>query len=264
MTVEESRISAAPAAGAVAEVTRTVEDYFLGWYDAEPDRMRRALHPDLAKRSYVRLNDTPAEIRPVTAAQMMAWTAEGEGRTTEPAARRLEIVADEIHGSISTARVDSVLYREYIHLARVPFGWQIVNTLWTWTDTEDAGAMATAEVTRTVEDYFLGWYDADADRMTRALHPDLVKRGHSVEDPADVDAVTTRQMIDWTAAGRGRRTDPDERRFRVEVDDIHGSIATARVHSVPYREYLHLARTPDGWRIVNALWTRPDGVGPEN
>ena len=99
--------------------------------------------------------------------------------------------------------------------------------------------------------------------MTRALHPALAKRGHfAAPDPAIVHPVTAAQMIEWTAAGRGRRGDPAQRTFSVEVDEVHETIATARVHSVPYREYLHLARTADGWRIVNALWTYPHGIAP--
>ena len=31
-------------------------------------------------------------------------------------------------------------------------------------------------ITRTVQDYFESWYDADVARMDRALYPDLVKR----------------------------------------------------------------------------------------
>ena len=122
------------------EVTRTVEDYFLGWYDGDPERMRRALHPDLAKRSYLSRADGPPLLRAVTATLMIGWTEEGEGRETDPAKRRLEIVVDEIHGAIATARVDSELYREYVHLARTPDGWRIVNTLWTWTDPDHRDA----------------------------------------------------------------------------------------------------------------------------
>ena len=123
-------------ATAVADVTRAVEDYFLGWYDADPERMSRALHPDLAKRSHISRQGAPPEIRAVTATQMIGWTGEGQGRETDPATRRLGIVVDDIHDSIATARVDSVPYREYLHLARTPDGWRIVNALWTWTDPE--------------------------------------------------------------------------------------------------------------------------------
>jgi hypothetical protein len=122
---------------AAAAVVATVEDYFLGWYDGDPERMRRALHPDLAKRSYVSGSDGTMTVRGVTAPQMIDWTAEGRGRQTEPASRRLEVTVYETHGAIATARVDSVPYREYLHLARTPEGWRIVNALWAWTDPEN-------------------------------------------------------------------------------------------------------------------------------
>jgi branched-subunit amino acid ABC-type transport system permease component len=43
-------------------------------------------------------------------------------------------------------------------------------------------------------------------------------------------------------------------RIDVEVIDVHGNVATVVVRSSVYREYLHLVRTPDGWKIANALW----------
>ena len=108
-------------------------------------------------------------------------------------------------------------------------------------------------IERTVLDYFEGWFDGDEERMRRALHPDLAKR--SLADDSDsVDHLSAPEMIEATAAGRGKRRDPGERVIDARVVDVHGGIAAAVVHSNVYREYLHLARTGDGWRIVNALW----------
>ena len=109
------------------------------------------------------------------------------------------------------------------------------------------------QVISTVMDYFEGWFDGDADRMKRALHPSLAKRALEADGRA-LNQTTADEMIDATAAGRGRERDTADRRIEVEVDDIHGSIATATVRSNVYREYLHLARTRDGWKIVNSLW----------
>lgn len=111
---------------------------------------------------------------------------------------------------------------------------------------EDAGIEAA------VRDYFEGWYDADVERMERALHPDLAKRA-----PANgtLDETTAAWMIEATAEGRGRRTDPAQRELEVEIVDVHDAIATVVVRSPIYREYVHLARLDDGWRIVNTLWT---------
>ena len=116
-------------------------------------------------------------------------------------------------------------------------------------------------IVATALDYFEGWYDADLARVDRALHTQLVKR-RPVEVSGGDPSVTTKQMmLDYVRKGGGaadRTDDPIE----VDVIDIHHDIATAVVRSAQYREYLHLLRTPDGWRIVDAFWqfTEPDGA----
>ena len=106
-----------------------------------------------------------------------------------------------------------------------------------------------AAIVATALDYFEGWFDGDAERMERALHPALAKRGPKLR------TVTKEQMIAWTAAGEGKAEDVGAgRRIDVAVVDVHGGIASAVVDSDVYREYLHLVRTDDGWKIVNALW----------
>ena len=113
-----------------------------------------------------------------------------------------------------------------------------------------------AAIRATIDDYYLGWYDADGELMARALHPGLAKRGwlRNAAGEADLDVDTFQTMVDAAAAGHGRRSDAAARRFDVSVGEVYGDIATATVHAVPYIDYLHLVRTTDGWRIVNALW----------
>jgi hypothetical protein len=104
-------------------------------------------------------------------------------------------------------------------------------------------------VVATVLDYFEGWFDGNVERMDRAVHPKLVKRSNELRTITDKD-----RMVDLTAAGEGKSEDPGDRRIEVEVVDIHGTIASAVVRSAVYREYVHLVRTDEGWKIVNALW----------
>ena len=113
-----------------------------------------------------------------------------------------------------------------------------------------------AAIRATIDDYYLGWYDADGDRMARALHPELAKRGwlRGRDGVPVVDADTFDTMVGFAAAGQGRRTDAAVRAYDVRVNDVFGDIAAATVHAVPYVDYLHLVRTSDGWRILNALW----------
>jgi hypothetical protein len=100
-------------------------------------------------------------------------------------------------------------------------------------------------------DYFEGWFEGDVERMERALHPELVKRR---PDGEGFDETTAAEMVDATRHGVGRTRDVADRRIEVDVVDVHGDIANAVVRSAVYHEYLQLARTAAGWKIVNTLW----------
>jgi len=115
------------------------------------------------------------------------------------------------------------------------------------TSTEEAAVVATAL------DYFEGWFDGDPARMERALHPELAKRPGDA-GPGSLGTLTAQEMIDATAAGIGRTRDVPDRQISVEVVDVFGNIASAVIRSAVYHEYIHLVRTPDGWKIANALW----------
>ena len=116
-------------------------------------------------------------------------------------------------------------------------------------------------IAQTALDYFEGWFDGDAERMERALHPELAKRpgrvDHSVS--GELGTLTAQQMIERTAEGVGKTRDVPDRRIEVQVVDVFGDIASATVRSAVYHEYLHLVRTPAGWKIVNALWQWREG-----
>src|SRR5437870_6829249 len=125
-----------------------------------------------------------------------------------------------------------------------------------------------AAVVGAVLDYFEGWFQGDAIRMERALHPELAKRslggdrrwwGKGEQGPADheaLDNTTADWMIDATARGVGKTRLTGDPGIRVDVVEVYDTIASVTVHSAIYREYLHLVRTRNGWKIVNALWQR--------
>jgi hypothetical protein len=118
-----------------------------------------------------------------------------------------------------------------------------------------------AAIERTVLDYFEGWFAGDAVRMERALHPELVKR--SLERDASgresLRTITARSMIGATARGEGKNERPADLHIEIEVEDVLDQLANVTVRSAVYTEYLHLARTSDGWKIVNDLWQPTPG-----
>jgi hypothetical protein len=113
-------------------------------------------------------------------------------------------------------------------------------------------------------DYFEGWFDGDAVRMDRALHPRLAKHalGQGPTREEILEVTTKDEMVEATRRGQGRQRDLPDRAIRIDVTGVSGDIASATVHSAVYVESALLARTSEGWRITGTLWRWADGHGP--
>ncbi len=106
-------------------------------------------------------------------------------------------------------------------------------------------------------DYIESWLDGDAARMARCLHPALSKRSVDPDGQGcKVDELTRDQMIELTGQGIGKKY---ERPYEVSILDAFDGIASVRLLSWPYMDYLHLARCGDAWLIFNAIWQRRPG-----
>ncbi len=110
-------------------------------------------------------------------------------------------------------------------------------------------------------DYIEGWYTGDADRMRRAVHPDLAKRYMSTDDAGQnwLYTTTADALTRQTGAGRGTNI-PEQRRWRtVEILDIDGNLASVKLNSTTLVDYMHMARWNGEWRIINVIWdSRPE------
>ena len=107
----------------------------------------------------------------------------------------------------------------------------------------------------TALDYIEGWYTGDADRMARAVHPELEKRIVLVVDGHPrLDRMGASALIAGTRSGYGTRTPEDERRKEVTILDLYEHAASVKILARDWVDYLHLAKWNDDWKIVNVLW----------
>jgi hypothetical protein len=113
-------------------------------------------------------------------------------------------------------------------------------------------------------DYVEGWYEGNAERMTRALHPELVKR-IVVSDTATGKSVLQNMgasaLVNGTRHGYGKSTPKDKQQKEVRILDIFGNAASARATMADWIDYMQLARVDGRWVIVNVLWERKPGAG---
>ncbi|HJU76104.1 MAG TPA: nuclear transport factor 2 family protein, partial [Gemmatimonadaceae bacterium] len=114
----------------------------------------------------------------------------------------------------------------------------------------------TAAIRSTILDYVDGWYEGDAARMERAVHPDLAKRIWALDPQrrSRMDNQTAMTLVQGTRRGGGRGTPNERRRRDIEILEIFGNAASARARMSDWIDMFHLARTDGQWRIVNVLW----------
>ncbi len=121
-------------------------------------------------------------------------------------------------------------------------------------EAEDAAERAAIEAA--ARDYIDGWYDGDAERMARGLHPDLRKRSFQALPGGDsvIRDLTYSTMVAYTRAGFGTRSKREGQVNRVTILDVSPTTASVKTVSPEFIDYLHLAKVDGRWRIVNVLW----------
>jgi len=102
--------------------------------------------------------------------------------------------------------------------------------------------------------YLESWLDGDGERMRGAIHPDLAKRGLDYaadRRPSGVHHLTAEYMEQSAAKGPRPQF---ARTCEITVLDVADSIASAKVVSEPFVDYLHLTKLDGRWSIVNVLY----------
>jgi hypothetical protein len=102
----------------------------------------------------------------------------------------------------------------------------------------DAGAIRAV-----VLDHIESWFDGDALRMGRALHP-----GYSA-----MQKLTAQDVVEATANGQGRGEDAEDRQISIEISALMGNTARVTCLSHRYLEVLQLIRTAEGWKVLSGI-----------
>jgi hypothetical protein len=113
-------------------------------------------------------------------------------------------------------------------------------------------------------DYVEGWYEGNAERMTRALHPELVKRivvSDTATGKSVLQSMGASALVNGTRRGYGKSTPKDKQQKEVRILDVFGNAASARATMADWIDYMQLARVDGRWVIVNVLWERKPGAG---
>src|SRR5215213_11751604 len=90
-----------------------------------------------------------------------------------------------------------------------------------------------AAITATALDYIEGWYTGDAERMERALHPDLAKRivrpHPENKNFSRLDNMSALSLVQGVKRGGGKQTPKEKQIKEVTILDVFGNAASVKI-----------------------------------
>jgi hypothetical protein len=113
-----------------------------------------------------------------------------------------------------------------------------------------------AAIKQTALDYIEGWYEGNAERMERALHPELAKRivRTNAEGVSRLDQMSAMSLVQGTRRGGGKNAPKEKQQKDVTILDTFENAASVKVIASDWIDYLHMAKFNGRWVIVNVLW----------
>ena len=112
-----------------------------------------------------------------------------------------------------------------------------------------------AAITQTALDYIECWYMGDAERMERALHPELAKRIVRTNDKGQsaLGQMSAMSLVQGVRAGYGKNTPKEKQQKDVTILDVFGNAASVKLVASDWIDYLHIGKFNGRCVIINVL-----------
>ena len=110
-----------------------------------------------------------------------------------------------------------------------------------------------------VTDYIEGYYTGDASRMEKSLHPHYLK--HTISDSQGkvrMTETTGLQILQDVRTAGPANVPASERKEEITVLDLAGDIASAKLVTSHWTDYLTLSKWNGEWKIVSVVLRETD------
>jgi hypothetical protein len=113
----------------LAGIKQAALDYAQSWYTGDPDRMEKALSPDLAKR-IVRTRDGRSRVENMGAMALVQGVRSGSGTKTPKEQQQADVTVLDVFGNAASVKLVMSGWIDYLHIGKVDNRWVIINVLW--------------------------------------------------------------------------------------------------------------------------------------
>jgi hypothetical protein len=106
-------------------------------------------------------------------------------------------------------------------------------------------------VRATVTNYIEAYYTGDAARMEQTLHPHYLK--HKIHGNIPVREQTGADLVQSARSGEGTHLTQAERTEQITVLDVAGNIASAKLVTPGWTDYMTLTKIDGEWKILSVV-----------
>ena len=111
-------------------IKATALDYIEGWYEGNPERMERALHPDLAKRIVMTDGNGRSQLQQMSAMGLVQGVKRGGGKNTPKEKQQKDVTVLDVFENAAVVKIVASDWVDYLQEAKFNGRWVIVNVLW--------------------------------------------------------------------------------------------------------------------------------------
>jgi hypothetical protein len=106
-------------------------------------------------------------------------------------------------------------------------------------------------VAATVTNYIEAYYTGDAARMQQTLHPHYLK--HMIHGNVPVREKTGAEMVREVGTNGPADMPPADKTEKVSVLDVAGNIASAKLVTPGWTDYMTLSKVEGSWKILSVV-----------
>ena len=249
-----------PVSTAIAE---TALDYADGFYSGAPERMERAIHPDLNKVSVVKLNPAAKSALQYSTYSGLIEMTRAKLGFRDPEKRNINVTVLKTNDNLASVKLKSAMFNDYLQMVKTDDKWKIVNVLWEpgpeTPNLPPAGEFNLEHesqwVITVVRNYYEGSFENDVAKVEKSIYPEL-RIGQFAKLPQSgkefVNRIGSGMILEATRA-KLRQIPEDQRKVDVNILDITEKMAYLEAITPMSVSYLHLAKMDNDWKIVNIL-----------
>jgi len=243
-------------------ITAAAMDYMDGAHDGDASRIERSVHHELTKVSLRKLPNSDVTFLSKAGFSRLQELVRANMVPLPKEKRNIKVEVFSVKKGLACAKAVSAQFYDYLQLAKIDGKWKLINVLFTGNsgvgEKEQAAHFMNNKqaIKQAALDYIEGFFSGDADRVRRAVHPELTK----------VVPITLKQtgktMLNKMGAGfliEGARmkvglVKEEDRNIKITIFDVMKDIAIVEVTSSEYVDYLQLGNVNGQWKIINVLW----------